>query len=369
MRRLVANTQSDRIVAEFEADLAEAQQDSTCTSVPPAELKRLVMLATIAEQLGGSTGGRRGRHRQRGGGLSDAVKRLLGSMCNLVSRGVSEAGRQQAEVLDAMAEAINNIPDEAAGAGLRLAFRRAVQGAATSAALYDLSYGIDGYVGSIVTAIASALYENSPSVSTALMSVVGAAEIVGTGAAAVAGGAVGVAAVTYASYLIMKGLDRAKTAARQLPNPTDPAQIHDILADVVGSLSRSRVQLGSYVAPRARGGLAGTMVIGPGRLPPGRNAAGAAFSAAALEDGQVELDAAAAAKATLDSLGMTLEQLQALRARNAARFGTTRGPAGAGAGSDSTPFWMRLSKPDGQGGKGRRRTRKHKSRRHHTRKH
>jgi hypothetical protein len=335
------------------------------------ELRRLVMLATIAEQLTPVSGGRR-RHRslQRGGGLSDAMKRLLGSMCGVVRRGIDEAGRQQEDALTAMATALEQISDQRAAAGVKDVFRRLVVGAATSASIYDLSYGTDGYIGGIVTGIASFLYTNSPDVQRTMMSLVGAADIGGRAVALGAGTAVGVASVTYASYLIMKALERAGAFARGLPNPTDPAQIHEVVAKTVTAVSGGRVKMASaYVAPRR--GLSGSIVIGPpgsssagagaGVRGPqlGENDAGRNVQVFLLEDGAVERDAATSAQealqATAASMGLTVEALTALKARNAARFRAGGSAAASGAAMEEEP----------QGG--RRRTKKHPRRRHHRR--
>lgn len=379
VRRLIATTQSQRVIGEFEADLADAQKDAACGVIAPAELRRLVMLATIAEQLTPVSGGRRRpRSHQRGGGLSDAMKRLLGSMCGVVRRGVAEAGRQQEEALTAMATAFEQISDQRAAAGVRGAFRRAVVGAATSGAIYDLSYGTDGYIGGIVTGIASFLYANSPDVQRAMMSLVGAADVGGRAAALGVGTAVGVASVTYASYLIMKALESAGAFARGLPNPTDPAQIHEVVAKTVSAVSGGRVKMSAaYVAPRR--GLSGSIVIGPAgssgaagagagaeasvRGPQlGENDAGRNVQVFLLEDGAVERDAATsvqeALQATAAAMGLTVEALTALKARNAARFRA----GGSGAMEEE---------PEGGRRHPRRGTRKHPRRHHrrHTRKH
>lgn len=357
VRSLVALGISKRTQAELEAD-AEAAKTSipTCAAYSTDDLKMLIMLAEAAENALQKTGGRRRRH-QRGGGLTDAIKYTLTALCSAVGRGLSFTAAQTEDAIRQFGVAIESLSDAAVARRVNAVLRRALAGATTTAALYDLSQGPDGYIGSIVVAFTVALYSAAPDALTTLQAVPGAALTATVAAGGMTGAYVGVAAVTYASSLIMSGIREGVRAIRAAPNPTDPAQVHEVVRQVLAFATRGRVRLGAYVAPRgapreADGGAAGEA------LRPGENAEGRRLNVLLLEDGAVEGVAAAAAGAVEEGgdamtiLGMSAADLAALKARNAARFAPGGGAAAAGRG-------------------GRRHTRKQHSRRrrHHTRKH
>lgn len=361
VRTLVALGVSKRTQAELEADAASAKTTiGSCAAFSTEDLKMLIMLAEAAETSLKQTGGRR-RH-QRGGGLTDAIKYVLNSLCGVVQRGLAFTAAQTEDAVRQFGVALETMTDAAAARRVNAVLRKLITGATTTAAIYDLAQGPDGYIGSIVVALASAMYAAAPNALTALQALPGAA---GTAAAAAGGvGAtyVGVAAVTYASSLIMHGIRDGVRAIRDAPNPTDPAQIHEVLRQALAFVSNGRIRLGAYVAlrgaPRAAeaGGAAGGA-----DLHPGENLDGRRVNVLLLEDGALEAVAAGAAGVVQEeeganaeeALGISAAELAALRARNAARFGPGGGAAAAG-----------------QGGRRRHSTRKHRSRRRrHTRKH
>jgi hypothetical protein len=349
VRSLVALGISKRTQAELEADAASAKTSiATCAPYSTDDLKMLILLAEAAEGALKKTGGRR---RQRGGGIGDAIKYVLTALCGVVGRGVAFTAAQTEDAVRQFGVALETMTDAAAARRVNAVIRRLLTGATTTAAIYDLAQGPDGYIGSIVVAFTSAMYAAAPNALTALQAIPGAAATAGAASAGVAGTYVSVAAVTYASALILNGIRDGVRAIRDAPNPTDPAQIHEVLRQCLAFASRGRIRLGAYVAPRG----APRDVDGGPELHPGENEDGRRVNVLLLEDGGVEAIAAGAAGIVEEGgdigglIGMSAADIAGLKARNAARFGGPGGAAGRG---------------------GRRHTRKHRSRRrHHTRKH
>jgi hypothetical protein len=347
IRSLIALQFSKRAVRDLEADVADLQATTpSCTRVSPEQLKELVLLASVAESLAAPSGGRR-RHKQHGGGVTDAVKSVLSALCDAASRGVGfTTETTETALLD-----LSNRLRTASAAKIGQFMNRTLLTILTSAALYNLQYGTEGFVGSMVTAIVSALYEATPSVTMAGSMGVGAAVVTSTALAGVASAYTSTAVVTYTSSLIMASLRRAGKLVTMLPNPTDPQQIHAALQEIFSVIS-DQIKLGAFVFPRGRSAAAPADPL-ERPLRPGENELGRRANVLLLTDGALESAAADAVsdagrltnEALGTAIGKSAEEVAALRARNAARFG--------------------------QGGRRRRRgTRKqhHRSRRH-TRKH
>jgi hypothetical protein len=380
---------SSRAVKELAADAAAAPaQVKECAVLGAADLEELIMLAQVAEEALGteSAGGRRRRHRkQRGGALSDAVKGVLRSLCGMFRRGLEYNERQATSAIENLGQALDSVTDEESAARMNGVLRNLLLGGATTTAVYDLARGPDGWIGSIVVAITTALYNASPDPATAATSVLGAGQVAALGAAGVAGAYIGTAAVTYASAIIRRGVKRLFDAAREIPNPTNPEHVHRA---IVGTL-----QAFPQVAGALRHG-------GPAPfLPPPGSGAGAAASAGrgpgarfsatlvipALAD--VSREVAVAVAETQRSLlaasdadvaaefSLPADRVRALRQRNAQRFGGPGGGAAAASASSSGGTGEMEEDGGGAGGMGgrgrRRKTRKHSRRggRRHTRKH
>lgn len=394
VRTLIALSYSRRAVADLEVDSADAKRTvSQCTAFSQAQLAELILLADVAVSLNAQGGGRR-RRRQHGGGISDAVKRVLASLCDALGRGADYTTRTTEDLLLNLSVRIRSMSDRAVGQQMN----RTILGIATSAALYNLQYGTDGVVGSLVAGLVNAIYAATPTVEGAVAMGTGAATVgIGAGVG-LAAAYTGTAAVTYASAMIMRGLRESGRLARMLPNPTDPAQIHDALQSILEYISTTaaagaargavasagaaaaarfpslgRINLGAYVFPRraAPGGDAGR------RAHPGEDEVGRAVNMLLLQDGALEAVVAEhvaqapqmsdAALAT--AMGMSAARVAAIRQRNAARFAA---PGGTGGSSSSSSGGIDEDGggAGGMGGRGRRKTRKHHRRgRRHTRKH
>jgi len=367
---------SSRAVKELEEDVAQAPKEVPgCAPLSSDDLRTLIMLAQTAMDVSeGASGGarRRRRHRQRGGALSDAVKGVLRSLCGMFRRGLQYNERQAESAIQGVGQALDAVTDEAAATRINTALRRAVMSTATTAAVYDLARGPEGWIGSLVVGIVSALYSSSPDPATAAASVLGAGQIVGLGAGAVAGTYAGIAAVTYASAVIRRGIERMVDFGRQLPNPTNPEHVHRILMaalqmfpQVVGQIRYGPMPALPPSAGRGgRGALVGTMVI-----PPLQALAGDVAMVVRQQQQQV-LGGGMTDEQISAEFGVPAARIREIRQRNAQRFGA---PGGAGAGASaaaSSSSAMDESGGTGEGGR-RRKTRKQhrRGRRHHTRKH
>lgn len=381
VRSLVAMGYSKRAIEglkTLEEDTRSAQSEKECAALSAEDISTLIMLANVAEDvMAGAAGGRRRRkrHVQRGGSLTESAKAVLRSLCGLVRRGLDYNQRQADAAIQAVGASIDSVTDEESARRMNTALRNATLGMVTTAAIYDLAHGPDGWIGSLVTAIMGTLYSFSPDPATAVQSLVGAGQVGALSALAAAGTYVGVAAVTYASATIQRGIRETFARARQLPNPTNPEHVHQVLVATLEAIPRVAGEIrygpmpggrGAGAAPGPRARFSAQLVIGP----VGGRPAIADEVAAGVREGQLALVGEGADLAALSAeYGIPAARIAEIRRRNAQRFGAAAPGGAGGAGGDGGGAAGAMEEDAPEGGR-RRKTRKHHRRgRRHTRKH
>ena len=180
VRRMIAFLISKRAGDFFNQVIAAAPECQTLLTTQDALI--LANIYAVAEHTNAASGGRRRKHMRGGGPLAESLKGLFNAVCSLQLR---LKVKNDADALAAI-EGLKDALDSTDPAKIQDVMRYSLIAGMGWIAKNDLQSGAQGYIGSLVSVIATVLAKSVPNYREAIALTTGVASIAATAAAAIA---------------------------------------------------------------------------------------------------------------------------------------------------------------------------------------